>query len=52
MRGAGIITVILAVIVAVAVADLVAHPQAASDLTSAGVKAETVGLNAELGKTS
>ena len=52
MRGAGVITVILFIIGAVAVADLVAHPQATSDLTNAGVKGETVALNAELGKSS
>jgi hypothetical protein len=42
----------LAVVVAVAVADLVAHPSGTSTLTNAGVKAETTALNAELGKTS
>lgn len=42
----------LAVVVAVAVADLVAHPSGTQALTSAGVKAETTALNAELGKTS
>ena len=42
----------LAIVVAVAVADLVAHPSGTSTLTSAGVKAETTALNAELGKTS
>ena len=42
----------LAVVVAVALADLVAHPSGTSTLTSAGVKAETTALNAELGKTS
>ena len=42
----------LAIVVAVAVADLVAHPQGTSTLTKAGVKAETVALNAELGKSS
>ena len=42
----------LAIVVAVAVADLVAHPAGTSALTKAGVKAETVALNAELGKTS
>lgn len=42
----------LAVVVAVAIADLVAHPSGTSTLTSAGVKAETTALNAELGKTS
>jgi len=41
-----------AVVVAVAVADLVAHPSGTSTLTSAGVKAETTALDAELGKTS
>jgi len=42
----------LAVVVAVALADLVAHPSGTSTLTSAGVKAETTALDAELGKTS
>ena len=42
----------LAVVVAVAIADLVAHPQGTQSLTKAGVRAETVALNAELGKTS
>ena len=42
----------LAIVVAVAIADLVAHPSGTQTLTSAGVKAETTALNAELGKTS
>lgn len=42
----------MAVVVAVAVADLVAHPSGTQTLTSAGVKAETVALNSELGKTN
>lgn len=42
----------LAIVVAVALADLVAHPSGTSTLTSAGVKAETTALDAELGKTS
>lgn len=42
----------LAIVVAVAIADLVAHPSGTQQLTSAGVKAETTALNAELGKTS
>jgi hypothetical protein len=42
----------LAVVVAVALADLVAHPSGTSTLTGAGVKAETTALDAELGKTS
>jgi hypothetical protein len=41
----------LAIVIAVAIADLVAHPSGTSALTSAGVKAETTALNAELGKT-
>ena len=45
-------TIALAVVVAVALADLVAHPSGTSTLTNAGVKAETTALNAELGKTS
>jgi len=42
----------LAVVVAVAIADLVAHPSGTSTLTSAAVKSETTALNAELGTTS
>ena len=42
----------LAVVVAVAIADAIAHPAGTQALTSAGVKAETTALNAELGKTS
>lgn len=42
----------LAVVVAVALADLVAHPQGTQVLTKSAVKAQTVALNAELGKTS
>jgi hypothetical protein len=42
----------LAVVVAVAIADLVAHPAGTQTLTRAGVQAETTALNAELGKTS
>jgi hypothetical protein len=42
----------LAVVVAVAIADLVAHPSGTQALTKAGVKAETVALNAELGRPS
>jgi hypothetical protein len=41
-----------AIVVAVAVADLVTHPQGTATLTNAGVKAETTALNAELGKAS
>jgi hypothetical protein len=44
--------VIMAVIVAVALADLVTHPQGTSGLTAAGVSLEKTALNAELGKTS
>jgi hypothetical protein len=40
------------VVVCVALADLIAHPSGTSTLTSAGVKAETTALDAELGKTS
>ena len=42
----------LAIVVAVAIADLVAHPTGTQTLTRAGVQAETTALNAELGKTS
>jgi len=42
----------LAIVVAVAIADLVAHPAGTQAITGAGVKAETVALNAELGKGS
>ena len=42
----------LAVVVAVAVADLVAHPAGTQALTKSAVRAETVALNAELGRPS
>jgi len=42
----------LAVVAAVALADLVANPTGTKTLTSAGVTAEQSALNAELGKTS
>ena len=42
----------LAIVVAVAIADLGAHPTGTQTLTRAGVQAETTALNAELGKTS
>jgi hypothetical protein len=42
----------LAIVVAVAIADLVANPKGTQALTKAGVQAETVALNAELGKRS
>lgn len=45
-------TLALFVVGTVALADLVAHPSGTSTLTSAGVKAETTALDAELGKTS
>lgn len=51
-RGSGVFTVIMLVIAAVALADLVGHPQGTQTLTKAGVQAETTALNAELGKTS
>ena len=41
----------LAVVVLVALADLVTHPAGTSTLTNAAVKGETTALNAELGKT-
>lgn len=49
-RGSGIAAIIMAVIAAVALADLVANPKGTQVLTKAGVRAETVALNAELGK--
>ena len=52
MRFGGITGLFLAVVVAVAVADLVAHPQGTQVLTKSAVRAQTVALNAELGKTS
>ena len=42
----------MAVVVAVAIADLVAHPTGTQALTKSAVKAETVALNAELGRPS
>ena len=45
-------TVALAVVLAVALADLVANPQGTKTLTDAGVTAEKSALNAELGHTS
>ena len=50
--GAKFFALALAVVVAVALADAIANPKGTSTLTSAGVKAETTALNAELGKTS
>ena len=52
MRFSGFWGIALAVVLSVALADLVAHPSGTSTLTSAGVKAETTALDAELGKTS
>ncbi len=45
-------TLALAVVAAVALADLVANPKGTSALTGAGVSVEKAALNAELGKTS
>lgn len=45
-------TLALAVVAAVALADLVANPKGTGTLTSAGVSAEKTALNAELGKSS
>jgi hypothetical protein len=42
----------LAVVLCVALADLVANPNGTKVLTSAGVTSEQSALNAELGKTS
>jgi hypothetical protein len=42
----------MAVVVAVAIADLVANPTGTQALTKSAVQAETVALNAELGKKS
>lgn len=42
----------MAVVVGVALADLVIHPQGTQVLTQAGVTAEKSSLNALLGKTS
>jgi hypothetical protein len=41
-----------AVIVAVMIADFVAHPSGTQTLANAGTTAEKTALNAELGKTS
>jgi hypothetical protein len=45
-------TLALFVVGAVALADLVTHPQGTKTLTGAAVSAEKSALNAELGKTS
>lgn len=45
-------TLAIAVVVAVAIADLVAHPAGTKTLTNAAVSAQRTALNAELGKTS
>lgn len=52
MRFGGFTGLALAIVVAVAVADLVAHPRGTQVLTKSAVRAQTVALNAELGKTS
>ena len=52
MRGATVLGIILAVVVAVALADLVANPTGTAALANAGTTAEKTALNAELGKTS
>jgi hypothetical protein len=49
---AKLFTLGLAVVLCVALADLVANPKGTGTLTSAGVTAEKTALNAELGKTS
>jgi hypothetical protein len=49
---AKLFTIGLAVVLCVAVADLVANPVGTKVVTSAGVTAEQSALNAELGKTS
>ena len=41
----------LAIVVFVALADLIANPKGTQVLTNAAVKGETTALNAELGKT-
>lgn len=45
-------TIALAVVAAVALADLVIHPQGTQVLADAATKTEKTALNAELGKTS
>jgi hypothetical protein len=50
MKVTGVWTAVGAVIFGVIIADLVTHPKGTSDLTSSGVSAEKVSVNALLGK--
>lgn len=52
MRPAGFFGLAFAVVVAVALADLVANPTGTKALTNAATTSEKYALNAELGKTS
>jgi len=52
MRGATWVGIAFAVVVAVAVADLVANPTGTATLANAGTTLEKQALNAELGKPS
>jgi hypothetical protein len=52
MRPTGFWALAGLIVVCVALADAIAHPSGTTALTSAGVKAETTALDAELGKTS
>jgi hypothetical protein len=52
MKGATWAGIALAVVLAVALADLVANPTGTATLTNAGTTVEKQALNAELGKTS
>jgi len=52
MRLSGLWGLAFAIVVAVAIADLVANPKGTQVLTKSAVRAETVALNAELGRPS
>lgn len=52
MRGGSLAGILVLAIGGIALADLVIHPSGTKVLTSSAVKAETVGANALLGKSS
>ena len=52
MKGASILGIMMAVVVAVALADLVANPSGTAIVANAATTTEKTALNAELGKTS
>lgn len=52
MRVTSFWTAVGAIVIAVMIADFVAHPAGTQTLANAGTTAESEALNAELGKTS